>query len=378
MRRRPVAIMLAAAVVLAAFVIGFFVFQGSSQTLTAYFPRVTGIYAGSSVRILGVPVGKVSKLTVQGTRVRVDITYDSKYRLPADVDAVIVPPSIVSDRYIALSPVYTGGAVLADGGTIPESRTQVPVELDQIFSEINQLNVALGPKGANSKGALSRLLQVSAANLNGNGTQFNTTINKFSQLITTLADNRGAFFTTLANLEKFTSTLASDDGGVRAVSGQLAAVSGQLNSERTDLALAMRNLSVALGQVATFVHDNRSTLTSDIAGITQVSSALLTQKKAIEEFLDEAPLALENLALTYDPASQTLRTRNNSSEYLQASPTSPLSPLCQLAQSLKVSCSTFTPPSSGSSSPGVPGVPPVPSGASSAAGALQGLLGVKP
>lgn len=368
MSRRVISFAMAGVLIAAGVFLGVFASRSTPNYLTAYFPRVTGIYQGSSVRILGVPVGTVTKLTVQGTRVRVEISYNAKYRLPANVDAVIVPPSIVSDRYIGLAPVYTGGPAFPDHGVIPESRTEVPVELDQIFAEINQLNVALGPKGANSKGALSRLIQVSAANLAGNGTQFNASIREFSQLISTLAANRGNFFATLSNLEQFNAMLAKDDGGVRQVSADLAVVSGQLNAERQDLALALRNLGIALGQVASFVQDNRTSLTNDIAGLTKVTSALLTQKKSIQEFLDEAPLALENLALTYDPASQTLRTRDNTNQYGQAPANSQLNPICQLAQSLGLSCSGLSAPATGSAS----------SGASSGSGGLAGLLGVKP
>jgi phospholipid/cholesterol/gamma-HCH transport system substrate-binding protein len=368
--RRVIALLVAAAVLAVGVVVALAATSSSNKTLVAYFPRITGIYAGSSVRILGVPVGTVTKITVQGTRVRVDISYNSKYRLPADVDAVIVPPSIVSDRYIDLDPVYSGGPVLADHATIPQSRTEVPIELDQIFAEINQLNVALGPDGANRNGALSHLINISALNLAGNGKQFNTAITQFANLISTLSANRGNFFATLANLEKFSATLAADDGGVRQVAGYLAAVSGQLDAERQDLGLALRNLAIALNQVATFVRDNRSELTADIGGLTRVTGALLTQKRALEEFLDEAPTALVDLALTYDPATQTLYTRNNSNEYGSAPPTSPLSPFCQLAQSLgaatgqKISCSNLP---SGASAP-----------SSAGPGGLARLLGVAP
>lgn len=366
--RRVLSYLLAAVLVAAGISIGLFASRSTPRYLTAYFPRVTGIYLGSSVRILGVPVGTVTQLTVQGTRVKVEISYGAKYRLPANVDAVIVPPSIVSDRYIGLAPVYTGGPVFPDHGVIPQSRTEVPVELDQIFAEINQLNVAMGPKGANSKGALSHLIQVSAANLAGNGTQFNAAITEFSKLLSTLAANRGNFFATLSNLEQFNAVLAQDNGGVRQVSSDLAVVSGQLNGERQDLALALRNLAIALGQVATFVQDNRTQLTNDIGGLTKVTSALLTQKKSIQEFLDEAPLALENLALTYDPASQTLRTRDNTNKYGQSPPNSPLNPICQLAQSLGLSCAGLS----------APGSSPFGASSGSAKGGLASLLGVAP
>ena len=44
-------------------------------------------------------------------------------------------------------------------------QTAVPLELDQIYDNLDKLNVALGPNGANREGALSDLLQVTADEL---------------------------------------------------------------------------------------------------------------------------------------------------------------------------------------------------------------------
>ena len=97
--------------------------------------------------------------------------WEAKHKVPANAKAVIASPSIVADRYIQLTPAYSKGDVMADGAEIPLDRTAVPLELDQIYQSLNDLAVALGPKGANDQGALSRLLDVCAENLNGQGQQ---------------------------------------------------------------------------------------------------------------------------------------------------------------------------------------------------------------
>ena len=132
------------------------------KTLTASFPRTVSLYEGSDVRILGVPVGTVDSVTPTGTDVTVTMTYDAKYKVPADAEAVIVTPAIVGDRFVQLTPVYRGGKVLADGAKLSTERTSTPLELDEIYQSIDDLMVALGPQGANSKGALSDLLDTSA------------------------------------------------------------------------------------------------------------------------------------------------------------------------------------------------------------------------
>jgi len=86
------------------------------RRLTAHFTRAVGIYEGSDVRVLGVRIGRVIKVTPEGRTVRVEMRYDRDLRIPADAQALVIPPSVVSDRYIQLTPAYEGGAALPDRG----------------------------------------------------------------------------------------------------------------------------------------------------------------------------------------------------------------------------------------------------------------------
>ena len=124
----------------------------------------------------------MESVTPAGRTVRVKFWWEAKHKVPATAKAVIAAPSIVADRYVQLTPAYSKGDVMADGAQIPLERTAVPLELDQIYQSLNDLSVALGPKGANDQGALSRLLDVSAKNLNGQGAKLNQTITDVSKL----------------------------------------------------------------------------------------------------------------------------------------------------------------------------------------------------
>jgi phospholipid/cholesterol/gamma-HCH transport system substrate-binding protein len=299
----------------------------SSKQLTAYFPRTIGLYKGNDVRVLGIKVGKVTSLTPDGDRVKVTMTYSGNQKIPANAVASLVEPSIVSDRYVQLDPAYTKGPVLANHAVLNTNRTRTPLELDNIFQNINNLDIALGPKGANAKGALSRLINVSAANLSGNGTRLNGAIKEFAAAISTLSGSRGNLFATVSSLQKFTTTIAHNDGGVRALNANLATVGSQLAGERKDLGAALANLSAALAAVNTFVGANKANLTGDIHGLASVSNVLTKEKEAITEFTDQAPLALSDLGLSFDSKATTLDTKNDSSNSLTSGPGSAL---CQI------------------------------------------------
>ena len=312
MRTPPRLITLFVALGLLGSISGCGIFGGSGKRhFSADFDRAIGMYKHSDVRVLGVKIGQVTKITPRGTKIHIEAEYDSSYKIPADAFAVLLSPSIVSDRYLQLAPVYTSGPTLADHALI--TKTTHPVELDDIYSNIDTLNRALGPDGANKNGALSDLLKVGAANLGGNGTALHGTLSGLSQAVSTLAGARDDLFGTISNLQQFTTVIAQNDSTVRAFNTDLAAVAAQLNGERTDLATAIRQLSVALAQVAVFVKENKDNLTYNITNLASVTKVLVTQKRALKEFLDTAPTALSNLQLAYNSKSGTLDTRDNSS-----------------------------------------------------------------
>jgi phospholipid/cholesterol/gamma-HCH transport system substrate-binding protein len=309
-RRRLLALAVLAALVAAASGCG--IGGEERKRFSADFDRAIGVYVHSDVRVLGVRIGEVTKIVPKGTRVRVEMEYDASYQVPADAKAVLVAPSIVSDRYVQLTPVWTSGPTLEDGAHLSLDRTAVPVELDQIYSSLDTLNQALGPNGANRNGALADLLEVGARNLDGNGARLNSTLDGLARAVGTLSDNRDDLFGTIGNLQQLTTTLARNDAAVRAFNLDLAAVAAQLDAERDDLALAVRQLAVALGEVASFVKQNKEDLKANVAGLASVTSVLVKQRRALREFLDTTPTALSNLQLAYNSTSGTLDTRDNS------------------------------------------------------------------
>jgi len=331
---------IAGVLVLLVLVATYLVFRPSSDQvqLTADFPRTVSLYEGSDVKILGVPVGKVDKVTPMGTLVRVQMHYDAQYKVPSDAKAAIVSPSIVGDRFVQLTPAYTQGSVMQTGAHLGMDRTATPLELDEIFSSINDLDKALGPDAANKAdaggvGPLTRLLDSTARNFGGQGVEFNKTLKNFGAFTKTLADNKDALFGTLSKVENFTSTLKTNDTTVRRFNDSLAAGANLLAGERQDLAAVLRNLSVAMTEVRSFVRENRASLSSNIAGLNQISKVLVKRRDALDEILRVAPAALNNLFLAGNVKNGTLDTRDDTGELFTKLASNPAQTLCALVGS---------------------------------------------
>lgn len=271
------------------------------NTLTAVFPRTTSLYAGAKVKVLGVPVGEVTDITVVGTEVEVRISYDGEVKVPADVHALIVPPSIVGDRFIQLAPAYESGAVLRDGSRLGLDRTGVPIELDDTYAALDEFAAGLGPDGANKDGAVSRLVTATAKNITGHGAAFNTAVREFASAISTLAGSSGDISDTVENLAVLTDTLAGKDADLRRLVNNLAAVGVELNGQRDEISTSVVELQQALGLVAEFTETNRSALKGTVSGLTDVTGILSRRTKELTELLDIAPVGLTGLANIYIP-----------------------------------------------------------------------------
>ncbi|MFL6024560.1 MAG: MCE family protein, partial [Marmoricola sp.] len=304
---KVLAILVAVLLVLATLMI--FVGGSSDKTVTAHFSRAVAIYPGSEVRMMGVKIGTVDAVVPEGDSVRVEMSYDGRYRLPASAKAAIVTPTLVADRFVQLAPAYTKGPVMDSGADIPLDKTATPVELDRIYKSLADLSSALGPNDANVNGALSSVLHSGANALRGQGALANRTLLSMSKAIQAFGDNSGALFSSVRQLSQLTSVLATNDAFVQQFIGDLAGVSAQLAGERTDLREALAALAGVVRTVQTFVHDNKQALTSNVQNLTAALGALAKEKDSLATALQLAPLGLGNLTLAYDVKTGSIGSR---------------------------------------------------------------------
>lgn len=278
--------------------------MGSNErTVTAHFPQAVSIFKGSDVTIMGVSVGRVTEVVPEANSVKVVMTYSDKYKLPADVNAAIVTPTLVADRFVQFVPAYSGGAAMPDNGDIPLERSYVPVEMDRIYRSINTITETLGPQGANHDGALGKLLASSAKALDGNGQLGHDALENMAQAARTLGDNSPELFDTVENLAGITQTLAANDDTVRAFLRDLSKVSVQLAGEGDELDDLLASIARAVDVTKDFVKDNKSLLAEDLNRLGRIVGVILKEKESLKTTLELAPLGMTNLALSFDAVS---------------------------------------------------------------------------
>ena len=280
--------------------------QGARNTYVAYFPNTNGLYAGDEIRILGVPVGTVEQIDPQPNAAKVTFTVNSRYSVPADVKAAILSPSLVTTRAIQLVPAYSGGPKLANNGIIPENRTAVPVEFDDLRKQLEKLTDSLQPTTPGGTSPVGEFINTAAANLRGEGDTAHETVIKLSEAVSALGDHSTDIFSTVRNVELLVSALTSSSDLLVAFNRNLADVSTVLTNSPNEVANALQGLDGAVNDLRGFVADNRESIGTTFDHLSAVTTALNDSRQDVKQVLHIAPTVFQNFINIYQPAQSAV------------------------------------------------------------------------
>ncbi|MFI5720281.1 MCE family protein [Nocardia sp. NPDC051750] len=275
-------------------------------TVRAIFTTATAIYPGDDVRVSGVKVGTIAGIEPRGATVEMTLHVDRGVDIPADAGAVIVAQSLVDSRYVQLTPAYRGdGPTMADGAVIPLERTAIPVEWDQIKTQLTRLATELGPDGDQSSGPAGRFIDSAANALAGNGGKLREVLAQLSGVGRILADGSGDIAATIQNLQVFVTALRDSNVQIVQFENRLATLTSVLSDSRSDLDAALSNLSIAVGEVQRFVSENRDKASEQVGRLADVTQNLVDNRGELEELLHIFPTSLANFYNIYNPDTGT-------------------------------------------------------------------------
>jgi phospholipid/cholesterol/gamma-HCH transport system substrate-binding protein len=269
--------------------------------VTAYFEKAIGLFENSDVTVLGVAVGKVTKVEPQGTRVRVEMEISHDHPVPVNASAQIVPISVISDRYVQLHPPYTAGKTLPDGAVLHEDRTSIPAELDDVFLQLKKLLEAIEPGAEGEPGALGELVVQLDRTLAGHEQELRGTLIHGARLTDTLADAEEDISGLLVNLDRLFGTLSTRAGSLGGLNENFAAVMATLAESRRDLHGTLANLATMTAEVGSLIRDNRTALDRDLALAADLTRTVLEHRGSVKESLAWLPVVGEGLMRAYNP-----------------------------------------------------------------------------
>ena len=301
-----------------------------TRTVSAIFDTATGIYPGDQVRVAGVPVGTITSMKAEGTQVRIGMEVDDDVPVPADVRAIVVAENLVSARFVQLAPMYTSGPTLPDGATIPRDRTAVPVEWDEVKTQLNRLATDLGPQGDVSSTSVGRFIDSAADALDGNGAKLRETISELSGAAAIFADSSGDLVGTVQNLQTFVSVLRDSSRQIVQFEDRLSTLTSALDGSRSDLDAALTDLSEVIDDVQRFVHDSSAETTEQVQRLADVTQNFVDLRMDLEQVLHVTPTSLANAYNMFDP-----RTGGASGVFVLNNMSDPVSFICGMTGALE-------------------------------------------
>jgi phospholipid/cholesterol/gamma-HCH transport system substrate-binding protein len=304
--------MIALAVVLTVALVGGVVVAARSMArigrtqIVAYFDNSNGLFKGDEVRILGVPVGEIDKIEPQPERVKITFWVDDSYQVPANARAAILSPQLITSRAIQLTPAYTGGPAMADGAVIPQDRTAVPVEWDDLRQQLEKLTDTLQPTEPGGVSTLGAFINTAANNVRGEGANIRRTLINMSQAFSALGDHSGDIFATIKNLSILVSALQDSTDLMRQLNQNLSATTAMLADDPAEVGQAIADLNTVAGDLKSFVIDNDDAVATVSDKLSSISNAVHDSLGDIKQTLHVAPTAFQNFANIFQPAQASL------------------------------------------------------------------------
>jgi phospholipid/cholesterol/gamma-HCH transport system substrate-binding protein len=253
------------------------------KAYNAEFSNVSGLKNGNFVRIAGVEVGKVNKISIQpDATVRVEFSAADSVVLTEGTKAVIRYNDLIGGRYVALEE-GAGGKRLEPGATIPLGRTSPALDLDALIGGFRPLFRALDPTQVN---ALSGQL---IAAFQGEGPTISSFFEHTAALTNTLADHDQLIGQVIGNLNVVLGSLGDQDKQFATAVDSLSQLVGTLAGRKQDITNAVAYTNAASGTFADLLSQARPPVTKVVHETDRTAGTVLADKDYFDNLLATLP-----------------------------------------------------------------------------------------
>jgi phospholipid/cholesterol/gamma-HCH transport system substrate-binding protein len=345
LRGKVVAVATAVAVIAAVIGAGWWYLGSGDEpmTVTAQFDSASGLYEGNVVAVLGMPVGKVTRINPRGPYVEVEFTVEHGVKVPANAQAVTVSTSILTDRQIELTPPYRGGPLLENHDTIGLTRTKTPVEFSRVLAVLDKVTKSLEGDG-HGGGPIADVINNGAEVVGGNGGKIKGALDELSKALRLSSDGGAATREQITAIVKNISSLfdaaAANDTKLREFASTIHQLSDIVADEDIGGGNTGRKLDQLIQRAADLLDANRETIRGAAGNGSTLARTLADQRRDLTETLDLAPLVADNAYNMVDRQNGAVRAHFLTDRLLFDSQYT--KEICNLMGLRQLGCSTGT------------------------------------
>ena len=255
----------------------------SSTVITVEFPRTVGLYPESRVLVQGIEAGRVSEVNPAVDRVRVKLKIKDVSLAP-DAIATLRLRSLIGERYVELTPVWSGqGPRLENGAVIPLERTQVPAEVSELFDEGARIAENVDAEAVRS--VVASMAQM----LGGNQDALAGVTTGLATVGETLSARAGEMDSGLAHLQQVVSTLAAKDGEISRILKSSTAVSQALLAQEGAFDGAITGLDQLLAELTQFTGREKNKLVEAFDYLDRIGRLLAEHEAGWQRIIELTP-----------------------------------------------------------------------------------------
>lgn len=248
--------------------------RGTSD-YSAYFAEAGGIKSGSDVRVSGLGVGRVSGVSLEGTKVLVDFTVRDGVDLGDRTEAAIKTETVLGTKYLELTPRGDGSL----SGPIPLERTRSPYDLTDALGDLTTTISGL------DTAQLSSALDTVADTFKDTPPDLRIALEGVARFSDTLNTRDAKLRQLLTDANKVTGVLAKRSDQIAQLVANANALLVELVSQRDSVDALMGNLSAVSQQISAVVADNRTQLKPAVDKLNGVLGILDNRKKELQRTL---------------------------------------------------------------------------------------------
>ncbi|MBP2473045.1 phospholipid/cholesterol/gamma-HCH transport system substrate-binding protein [Crossiella equi] len=238
---------------------------GGGTGYTAEFAEAAGLRGGNEVRVAGVKVGRVTSVSLAGTKVLVGFRL-ADTRLGDRTTAAIEIKTLLGDKYLSLVP--DGVDPQPPRTPIPLARTRTPYELTEVFDQLGNTVSTV------DSGKLAASFQVLTDTFRDTPGKTKAALDGLSALSRTIAGRDSQLASLLAGSAQLSGTLAGRDDQVRRLVEDGAVLLGELDRRRAAISALLRGTKELADQLRGLVADNRARLDPVLRRLDQVTGVL--------------------------------------------------------------------------------------------------------
>lgn len=265
-----------AALVLLSMNLGRLPFLNPKTTYHAQFANADGLSSGDDVRVLGISVGSVGSVKVDGDHVDVSFTVKDGVHLGSASKASIEVATVLGQLYLQVE--SSGSSHLHSGATIPVSRTTVPYTL------IGALDAFGNFAGQTDLGKLRDSLKTLGSTISGiSSTDANTALKGLANVAQTLAGKQDQISSILTAANTITSTLNSNSKALLSLLGDGDAFL-KLASQRQAIISQLLTDTAELGkQLGALITKNGAQLAPLLTNLKAITGVLSADKDQLKQ-----------------------------------------------------------------------------------------------